>query len=577
VVEFVRLLFALKNPAMKTGFITIMPERMASSSIQASVDGFKQMKKSKRLFVLDVAEDDESEEISLELQEAALKRLDSVIAKGELVGDKDTKLLELESIIKELEKRNIKKMIIFSFFKRTIDYLHQKLLTQGLKVEKMHGSNTPDERYAIVDNFKKDKFDILISSEVGSEGLDMQFCNVVINYDMPWNPMRVEQRIGRIDRIGQKADILLIFNLCLNGSIEDRIYRRLYEKLGIFENSIGELEPILGEMSSRFDMEAILELSPEEQERLVDTNADAALRCSKESDTYSKQMEEMLNNDFLTSTQEDYLEPKKEDFFRQMCQEIVIDFFESKNISHSIKDRFIKLDDRGIKELQKSLRELLGDKRSPQYTKNRHFASRVGKVQKFAFFDPSEDLDTENITLSHPLVDMLANAIAIRTQTECVAMHPSIKSTTMHIYSIRVTGIKDSVQLVGFLGDGSTTNDIISILMESAELESTAAIQGTDKSMAERSMLTYRQELYAKAQSQNQRYIDSKIESLKKYYDKKISIAQKETQNKSQEIRRMREGELANLQRDMNQKIVELENSKNVSVSSELVGVVHFV
>ena len=86
-----------------------------------------------------------------------------------------------------------------------MSYLEKKLSEKGFKIGKIDGDIDPEERYDIINQFKEGKFDILLSSEVGSEGLDMQFCNVIFNYDLPWNPMRVEQRIGRIDRIGQKA------------------------------------------------------------------------------------------------------------------------------------------------------------------------------------------------------------------------------------------------------------------------------------------------------------------------------------------------------------------------------------
>ena len=86
----------------------------------------------------------------------------------------------------------------------------------------------------------------------------MQFCNVIFNYDLPWNPMRVEQRIGRIDRIGQTAEKLFVFNLVVKGTIEDRINSRLYDRLGIFESSIGELEPILGDIQKEFQGQIIL-------------------------------------------------------------------------------------------------------------------------------------------------------------------------------------------------------------------------------------------------------------------------------------------------------------------------------
>src|SRR5262249_30317250 len=81
---------------------------------------------------------------------------------------------------------------------------------------------------------------------VGSEGLDFQFCHILFNYDLPWNPMVVEQRIGRLDRFGQAAEKILIFNLSAPGTIEDEILRRLYGRIKLFEAYIGDLEAILG-------------------------------------------------------------------------------------------------------------------------------------------------------------------------------------------------------------------------------------------------------------------------------------------------------------------------------------------
>ena len=75
---------------------------------------------------------------------------------------------------------------------------------------------------------------VLLSSRVGSEGLDFQFCHTVVNYDLPWNPMEVEQRIGRVDRIGQASDSIAIINFWTRGTIEERILRRLYDRIGIF-------------------------------------------------------------------------------------------------------------------------------------------------------------------------------------------------------------------------------------------------------------------------------------------------------------------------------------------------------
>jgi hypothetical protein len=88
----------------------------------------------------------------------------------------------------------------------------------------------------------------MISSEVGAEGLDFQFADTLFNYDLPWNPMRVEQRIGRIDRIGQQSPSIDIINLIAEDTIEERVYERLYERLGIIKSTLGDFEPILGEI-----------------------------------------------------------------------------------------------------------------------------------------------------------------------------------------------------------------------------------------------------------------------------------------------------------------------------------------
>lgn len=140
------------------------------------------------------------------------------------------------------------KVILFAYFKGTLRYLFRRLSDEGIGCAIIHGDIPSEERLAEIERFRTEaRARVLLSSEVGAEGLDLQFCRVVINYDLPWNPMRVEQRIGRIDRIGQKHDRLSIVHFKVRGTIEERLYERLHQKLGIFENSLGDLEAILGE------------------------------------------------------------------------------------------------------------------------------------------------------------------------------------------------------------------------------------------------------------------------------------------------------------------------------------------
>lgn len=167
----------------------------------------------------------------------------------------DTKLEALLEILKNLDRDDPGcKLIIFTYFRKTIAYLCQRLRAAGYDNVCIHGGvpTSPDDPERDEREIRQQQFAdpngvrILLSSEVGSEGLDFQFAHVIINYDLPWNPMRVEQRIGRIDRIGQQKDRLLIYSLVFAGTIDETIYDKLLTKIGIFRDTLGDIESILG-------------------------------------------------------------------------------------------------------------------------------------------------------------------------------------------------------------------------------------------------------------------------------------------------------------------------------------------
>lgn len=156
----------------------------------------------------------------------------------------DSKFEELLRIIDEVFKHGTKKIVIFALFRRTLKYLQIRFKKHGYGSLMIHGQ--VENRAEILEEFKNNPdAHILLSSEVGSEGLDMQFCNSMVNYDLPWNPMVVEQRIGRIDRFGQQSPIVNIYNIIVADSIQEDIYIRLLDRIGIFRGTIGDLEAIL--------------------------------------------------------------------------------------------------------------------------------------------------------------------------------------------------------------------------------------------------------------------------------------------------------------------------------------------
>lgn len=187
------------------------------------------------------------------------------------------------------------KVIIFSFFRGTIRYLAERLYEDGItSVTLMGGMDKTKQQ--VIDEFRgSDTARVLISSEVASEGVDLQFCRVLMNYDLPWNPMKVEQRIGRIDRIGQKSDKISIRNFCYADTIDQRVFERLLERLNIFERALGGLEAVLGEEIASLTGDLLSQqLTPEEEEQRIEKAALAIERIRHDEDELEKKASHLI-------------------------------------------------------------------------------------------------------------------------------------------------------------------------------------------------------------------------------------------------------------------------------------------
>ncbi|WP_200891843.1 DEAD/DEAH box helicase [Anaerocellum danielii] len=245
---------AVKEKKTYIGFLLILMQRLVTSSTRAIKDYIE-----RRIKILENQEflnkDIDFEEIYDEAMEYAkqsllqtvsfnikkeitqLKEILSVAnqAEAQFIDAKAEALLDL--IFKIRMEQKDSKFLIFTEFIETQEYLYDILTNQGYNVVKLNGSMNIEERKEILSKFKENA-DILISTDAGGEGINLQFCNIVINYDMPWNPMKIEQRIGRVDRIGQQKDVF-VFNFVLEDTVENRVREILEEKLRVIFQEFG--------------------------------------------------------------------------------------------------------------------------------------------------------------------------------------------------------------------------------------------------------------------------------------------------------------------------------------------------
>jgi len=211
----------------------------------------------------------------------------------------------LEALKRILNENKSSKVLVFSYFRATNDYLHQHLQENGILNLAIHGGIPVGKRNEIIDSFRNSPTErVLITSDVGAEGLDFQFCDTLFNYDLPWNPMKVEQRIGRIDRFGQESPVVRIYNLVLKNTIEDRILYRLYDRINIFREAIGDIEEILGEEIRRLtDCIFQGQLTKYEEAELIETTLNNVERRKAEIEEFETQRLQFMGQEAIFETE----------------------------------------------------------------------------------------------------------------------------------------------------------------------------------------------------------------------------------------------------------------------------------
>jgi len=476
----------------------------------------------------------------------------------------DTKLEMLLNIIDEKQKQIDNKIILFTTFKHTQRYLEKKIRQHtNLRVAIVNGDVKDDQRYDLRQRFalarnEENAIDILLFTEVGSEGLDYQFCDTMVNYDLPWNPMRIEQRIGRIDRRGQKAEKVHIFNCITEGTIDADIYDRCLERIGIFEKNIGDCAEILGELANGiekiiFDKNLTAEQRAEKLEQLADNEALNMVRMQQ----FENQAKELFGidiSDFTGSLD------RADNQWLSAChiRQLVEGYFEKRlnDGKEHLTGKLLRLSGEAklrIKEDYNALgvkeKKWGGFLRSPNPSCRIVFEQDEARNESRAMF----------VNSTHPLArqaaKFFANKDAIQIALSVSSAEFPVGSYPFSLYAWEYTGERSHVKLEPICEHEWVRNEFHNFLRSAIQVQFDASKYSHAWGVLESIHLKSWEEAKAKYREDAKNSCNYKIESLTQSHHQRINIANRRG------IESIREGEVVNLTIDYEAKIAKLKDA----------------
>lgn len=494
----------------------------------------------------------------------------------------DPKFDEVLKVIKYKNEMPNNKIMLFSTFRHTLTYLRAKLIQKGYRVEQIDGSVKDEQRYEFKTRFElpkenKDAIDILLFTEVGSEGLDYQFCDFMINYDLPWNPMKIEQRIGRIDRRGQKSEVVNIYNVITENTIDADIYYRCLLRIGIFEKSIGECETILGDLATGIEsIELDNTLSDEERNIKLEQIADNEVRKIQEINKLEEEEKELFGFDLTEFTTAQEIRNAENPWLTQQCLQKMIEQYLKKTLgegAYIIGDSLLKnlrLSATARIKLKTELRKIPGTRNALRRDWENYLSGN--KPNHEITFDPeaaSKNRDSFFITAMHPLAKQAAKYFATR---EAVHIKLSYQSDLIpkgiypfSIYAWKYSGFNDHTRLVTVC-ENDTVSEELPVILEQG-----FGIENEDTYNCDWDILESKHvQMWLSARDAHKRDVNTtlnfKLESIANNQRNRIrSLEQKIQDSVSESIKRMHIGELEEAKDSYDNKVEEIREQASKS------------
>lgn len=495
--------------------------------------------------------------------------------------DDDPKYEALLDLLREKSVAENPKALLFTSFRHTVGYLEERLHQDGIRVGQVNGSIDDRERRDIRRRFKllpsdPDALDVLLSTEVGTEGLDFQFCDMLINYDLPWNPMRIEQRIGRIDRYGQASPSVAIINFVTQGTIDAEVYDRCLVRIGVFEQSIGDGEVILGDLVQ--DIEEVMldpTLTDGERERRLQQLADNANRLTLETRELEQAEASLFGLDVPLGTDE--VENARNEWVSPAAiAHLVVEYLGEID---PVRRLNLRTSGASVIRVPRDVREaLLADlpatREGSQADRSWQAWLRGSEPSVTVTLDPevaSEDTTAHLLSATHPLVRAavahttrdrrtLDVALRIGGMPDLTGEHP------FAVYEWRRRGLRDSAELRVF-ADRPEVADAVRLAFVSGDIESVARKENEgDGALVDRIQYDAWNVARADFRTVTQERANQMIASLETTARATTALLERQLAEASdQRIRRLKSGQIANRRREADRRRAELEAAKKES------------
>lgn len=416
------------------GFLLASPQRQVSSCMYAAAKSWKDRahQADNRSIEDGIYEDMGKEVDSAKDVSPLIAHLISTVLPSvnltELRKD-DSKFEHLYLVVQAYLKENPdKKIIVFSYFRGTLYYLAERLSEKCIANQILVGGMKESKQDAIYRFRDTHETKVLLSSEVASEGVDLQFCQALVNYDLPWNPMKIEQRVGRLDRIGQASDTINIYNFFHANTIDERICRRLFDRLEIFTRALGGMEAILGEKITALTNDLIRHhLTPDEEEERIDQTAQAVANNRKQEEHLEKEASNLIaHGDYILKKVKTAHNLKK-----RITEDDLIVYVKDYLEKHAVGHEFRRIDNRKIFNIKlpaKTAAELHDYIEAKSLREKTRLA--MGHQVRCEFVNKTNAVSVhEQINQFHPLIRFISTKVDDESFFPVVAVKLSSKTT----------------------------------------------------------------------------------------------------------------------------------------------------